>query len=116
MRNIFNMENFEPKSIDSNEAKKEKLEKEEIPFLRHELIKVQERTREECEKSEKSGFFHGAEILDVNINELNDDDFFLYKDLKEFMKMKMPFEEIFKELSLHRLLIGEHIADRLKKV
>jgi len=36
--------------------------------------------------------------------------------LKEFMKMKMPFEEIFKELSLHRLLIGEHIADRLKKV
>ena len=32
------------------------------------------------------------------------------------MKMKMPFEEIFKELSLHRLLIGEHIADRLKKV
>ena len=109
------MENCESKLIDSNEAKKEKLEKEEIVLLRHELIKVQEKTSEMVEKDKKSGFFHGAEILDVNLNELADDDVLLYKDLKEFLRKKIPFDEMFKELSLHRLLVGQHIADMIEK-
>ncbi len=109
------MENLETKIVDLKEMKKEKLEKEEIPLLRRELEKVKEKTREKYEKDKKSGFFHGSEILDANINELFDDDILLYKDLKDFLKEKMPFDEMFKELSLHRLLVGRHIADMIEK-
>ncbi len=109
------MENNESKLINLSEAKKEKLEKEEIVFLRHELEKVKEKTKEECEKDKKSGFFHGAEILDVNLGELADDDVLLYKDLKDFLRKKLPFNEMFKELSLHRSLVGQHVADMVEK-
>ena len=85
------MENYESKLIDLNEAKKEKLEKEEIILLRHELEKVKEKTERRVEKDKKSGFFHGAEILDVNLGELADDDVLLYKDLKEFLRKKITF-------------------------
>jgi hypothetical protein len=109
------MESFEQKLIDLDEVKKEELEKKEIPLLRKELEKVKEKTRELREKEKKPGFFHGAEILDVNINELSDDDVLLYKDLKNFLRKKIPFDEMFKELSLHRLSIGQHIMNIIEK-
>ena len=111
----MNMESLESGISDPGQVKREALEKEEIILLRRELSKIKEKTSEEVEKNKKSGFFNGLEILDVNLGELTDDDALLYKDLKEFIRKKTPFEEFFKELSLHRLLISRHIGDILEK-
>ncbi len=110
------MESSKTKIIDLEKIKNEKLEKEEIPFLRNELKKIQEKTKKTCDRGDKeSGFFHGAEIISIDIDKLADDDLLLYKDLKDFTREKMPFDEYFKELSLHRLSIGEHLADIAEK-
>ncbi len=110
------MENSGEKIINLEEIKKEKLEKEEIPFLRNELKKIRGKTKEICDrKEEKPGFFHGEEIIDIDVDELTDDDLLLYKDLKEFAREKISFDEYFKELSLHRLSVGEHVVNIVGK-
>jgi len=111
----MSMESLESEISDQGQIKREALEKEEIILLRRELHKIKEKTSEEVEKNKKSCFFGGLEILDVNLGELTDDDALLFKDLKEFIRKKIPFEEFFKELSLHRLLIGRHMEDMLEK-
>jgi len=109
------MENCEQKLIEFKGKNKEKIDKEEVVLLRHELEKVKEKIREGYEQDKKAVFFQGLELFYVNVNELTDDDLLVYKNLKDFKRQKISFEDMFCRLSQQKISVGEHVTAMLEK-
>lgn len=105
--------------LENHRVKKNQIEsKEGLDFLRRSITKLKEeieRKYEEKGNNFSSVFFKGAELLDVDVDQLTNGDLLAFERVMKFKKGKESFDDVFGVLSKHKMFVAEHIAGQQER-